>query len=106
MPLKCSTRGGSLPAQTATVLVTDLVGSTALRARLGEEEAERLRRLHDGLLRTAVETHGGSVVKGLGDGVLASFPETGGAVAAAVAIQQAADAHTRRHGDLPLILRV
>ena len=95
-----------MPAQTATILVTDLVGSTELRARLGEEQAERLRRLHDRLLRTSVETHGGLVVKGLGDGVLASFGEANGAVTAAVAIQQAADAHTRRHPELPLVLRV
>jgi class 3 adenylate cyclase len=94
-----------VPSQTATILVTDLVASTELRARLGEEQAERLRRLHDRLLRTSVETHGGVVVKGLGDGVLASFPETAGAVAAAVAIQQAADAHTQRHPELPIILR-
>jgi class 3 adenylate cyclase/tetratricopeptide (TPR) repeat protein len=93
-------------SQTATILVTDLVASTELRAQLGEEQAERLRRLHDRLLRTSVETHGGMVVKGLGDGVLASFSEASGALAAAVAIQQAADAHTRRHPDLPLVLRV
>jgi class 3 adenylate cyclase/tetratricopeptide (TPR) repeat protein len=91
---------------TATILVTDLVGSTELRSRIGDEHAERLRRLHDRLSRSAVETHGGVVVKGLGDGVLASFPEASAALAAAVAIQQAADAHTRRHPDLPLVLRV
>jgi class 3 adenylate cyclase len=95
-----------VPAQTATILVTDLVASTELRARLGEEQAERLRRLHDRLLRTSVETHGGVVVKGLGDGVLATFSEANGAVAAAVAVQQAADAHTRQHPDGPFVLRV
>ena len=91
---------------TATILVTDVVGSTEIRARIGDEHAERLRRLHDRLSRTAVETHGGVVVKGLGDGVLASFPEATAGLAAAVAIQQAADAHTRRHVDLPIVLRV
>ena len=95
-----------MSSQTATILVTDLVGSTELRARLGEEQAERLRRLHDRLLRASIETHGGLVVKGLGDGVLASFAGATEAVASAVAIQQAADAHTRRHPELPLVLRV
>jgi hypothetical protein len=93
-----------VPSQTATILVTDLVASTELRARLGEERADRLRRLYDRLLRTSVETHGGLVVKGLGDGVLASFTEANGAVAAAVAIQRAADAHTRSHPEQPLVL--
>ena len=80
---------------TATILVTDLVASTELRARLGDEQAERLRRLHDRLLRTGIETHGGVVVKGLGDGILASFTGAAEAVTCAVAIQQAADSHSR-----------
>jgi class 3 adenylate cyclase len=44
---------------TATVIFTDLVGSTELRARLGEEAAEDLRRHHDQLLTLAVERHDG-----------------------------------------------
>ncbi len=95
-----------MSSQTATILVTDLVASTELRERVGEEQADRLRHLLYRLLRTSVETHGGVVVKGLGDGVLARFPEANGAVAAAVAIQQTVDAHTRRHPEVPLVLRV
>ena len=91
---------------TATILVSDLVGSTELRQRLGEEQAERLRRLHDRLVRTAIETHGGVVIKGLGDGVLASFSGASEALAAAVAIQQAAAAHSQRHRELPLVVRL
>ncbi len=33
-----------MSSQTATILVTDLVGSTELRVALGEERAEALRR--------------------------------------------------------------
>jgi class 3 adenylate cyclase len=91
---------------TATIVVTDLVGSTELRTRLGEEAADRLHRLHDRLLRDAVEAHGGVVVKGLGDGILASFAGAAEAVAAAVAVQQAADFHSRRHPDHALMIRV
>jgi class 3 adenylate cyclase/tetratricopeptide (TPR) repeat protein len=91
---------------TATILVTDLVGSTELRARLGEEAADQLHRLHDRLLRDAVEAHGGVAVKGLGDGILGSFTGAAEAVACAIAIQQAADSHTRRHPDQALIVRV
>ncbi len=91
---------------TATILMTDLVGSTQLRSRLGEEAADHLHRLHDRLLREAVEHHGGVVVKGLGDGVLATFTGARDAVAAAVAIQQAADVHTRRHPEQSLVVRV
>jgi hypothetical protein len=59
--------------QTATVLFTDLVGSTELRGRLGEEAADELRRRHDHLLGLAVEANNGRVVKGLGDGIMATF---------------------------------
>jgi class 3 adenylate cyclase len=73
---------------TATVLFTDLVGSTELRGRLGDDAAEELRRAHDRLLTEAVEGNGGRVVKGLGDGIMATFTGAADAVAAAVAVQQ------------------
>ena len=38
---------------TATILVTDLVGSTELRVRLGEDRSDELRRNHDGLIAAA-----------------------------------------------------
>ncbi len=46
-------------AVTATILVSDLVGSTALRAELGEERAEEVRRRHDLALIEAAERAGG-----------------------------------------------
>jgi len=92
---------------TATVLFTDLVGSTELRGRLGEEAADELRRVHDRLLTDAVERNGGRVLKGLGDGIMASFTGAADAVAAAVAVQQAVD-RLNRSGKAasPLAVRV
>lgn len=81
---------------TATVLFSDVVESTALRSRVGEEAAETLRLTHDALLRNAVESQRGIVVKHTGDGVMATFSAAVDAVAAAVAIQQAVDSHNRR----------
>ena len=80
---------------TAIVLFTDLVGSTELRSRLGEDAAEELRHKHDALLAGAVEAGRGSVVKNLGDGIMATFTGAADAVAAAVAIQQAIGRHNR-----------
>src|ERR1043165_9043289 len=92
---------------TATVLFTDLVGSTELRGRLGEETADDLRRKHDRLLTQAVEANNGRVVKGLGDGIMATFAGAADAVAAAVAIQQGTE-RLNRSGKAagPLDLRV
>lgn len=72
------------------VLFTDLVGSTELRDRLGEEGADELRRKHDQLLAGAVEANNGRVVRGVGDGIMATFAGAADAVAAE-AIQQAVD---------------
>ncbi len=92
---------------TATVLFTDLEGSTELRARLGDSAAEELRRRHDRLLIGAVEASHGQVVKGLGDGIMATFTAASDAVAAAVAIQQAIDRQNRSAaGPEPLAVRV
>jgi len=91
---------------TATILFTDLVDSTGLRVRLGEDAAETLRRLHDRLLGEAVAKHNGTLVKGLGDGIMATFSAAADAVAAAVAIQQAVEAVNRRAGRRQLAIRV
>jgi class 3 adenylate cyclase len=91
--------------QTATILVTDLVGSTAMRADLGEERAESVRRDHDRSLIDAAQANGGTLVKGLGDGVLVMFAGAAEAVAAAVAMQRAVDLHARNE-QLGLAIRV
>jgi class 3 adenylate cyclase len=92
---------------TATVLFTDLVGSTELRSGLGEQAAEELRRRHDHLVTGAVEAHHGRVVKGLGDGVMATFAGASEGVSAAVAIQQVIDRHNRSAAaPVPLMVRI
>ena len=90
---------------TATVLFTDLVGSTEWRGRLGEPAANDVRRAHDRLLVQAVEANGGQVVKGLGDGIMATFTGASAAVAAAVAMQQGLD-RLNRSGRTPVPLSV
>ena len=68
-----STQPAGSHTATATILFTDLVGSTAQRAQLGEEAAETLRRTHDRLLADAVAAHRGTVAKHVGDGIMATF---------------------------------
>jgi class 3 adenylate cyclase len=92
---------------TAIVLFTDLVGSTELRSRLGEDAAEELRRDHDRLIAGAVEANRGRLVKHLGDGVMATFIGASDALAAAVAMQQDLDRHNRSGtSDAPLAVRI
>src|SRR5262249_2667199 len=74
---------------TATVLFTDVVGSTSTRTRLGEELADEHFRRHDQLLRAVLSSHGSMFVKGLGDGLMALFDSATVALDATVAIEQA-----------------
>lgn len=85
---------------TATVVFTDLVSSTRLRIAEGDAAADELRRRHDDALRAAVANDGGTVVKGMGDGIMATFTSAAEAVAAAVAMHQAvARLNRRRRGE-------
>lgn len=88
-----------------TIVITDLVGSTALTTRVGAEEIDRLRREHFGLLRAAIEVAGGREVKNTGDGIMAAFGGVGAALDGAVAMQQAC---ARRNADAaePLEIRI
>lgn len=88
---------------TTTVLFTDLVGSTELAARLGPTKAEETRNLYFGLLRGALETHGGTEIKNLGDGLMVVYPSLSDALASAVAMQQALDRHNRSSAEALLV---
>ncbi len=70
------------------VLVTDLVGSTELTARLGDAAALELVRAHDALVRRALAAHGGREVKHTGDGIMAALDGVPNAVRAAADIQR------------------
>ena len=74
---------------TVTLLFTDLVGSTELLDRLGDDAAETLRRRHFSILREAVTAQGGQEVKNLGDGLMVVFRSAVDAVACAVGMQRA-----------------
>ena len=88
------------------LLFTDLVGSTELLTRLGDDAAEELRHRHFSLLRQAVADSGGAEVKTLGDGVMVSFPSCLNAVACAVAMQRAVAAHNERDPGRRIAIRV
>jgi class 3 adenylate cyclase/tetratricopeptide (TPR) repeat protein len=76
-------------AETVTILFTDLVSSTELLQRAGDEQAQRIFKAHHRLLREAVEAYGGHEVKWLGDGLMVAFPSAADAVRCAIAMQQA-----------------
>ena len=81
----------SLPSGTVTFLFTDIEASTHLWDRYPEAMKAALAR-HDELLRSAVETHHGLVIKKTGDGMHAVFASAVDGVAAVVAGQRSLQA--------------
>jgi class 3 adenylate cyclase len=71
----------------ATVLFTDIVGSTERAARLGDRRWRELLGAHDDLARRVVEEFQGQLVKTTGDGILATFDGPGRGIGCAAALR-------------------
>jgi class 3 adenylate cyclase len=74
---------------TVTILYTDVVGSTDIRRRLGEEPADRILAGHQALLRTMARERGSVFIMNRGDGVMAVFPSATAGLEAIIEIEQA-----------------
>jgi class 3 adenylate cyclase len=85
-----------------TVLFTDLVGHTEMMSRLGDERGRDVLREHERTMREVLKAHGGTEVKTMGDGFMASFGSVTQAVECAIALQRA---FAEREGE-PLSVRV
>jgi class 3 adenylate cyclase len=71
----------------ATVLFTDIVGSTERASRIGDRRWSRLLDVHDRTAKELVERSGGRLVKSTGDGILATFDGPGAAIRCATALR-------------------
>jgi class 3 adenylate cyclase len=78
-----------------TIMLTDVVGSTALRQTRGDRDADDILGLQAAIVQEQVASFGGRVRKSLGDGFLISFSSSVAAVRAATAIQRAVQEHTQ-----------
>ena len=68
-----------------TIMFTDVVGSTTLYDRYGDDEGDARRARHFAVLREAVAAHDGREVKSTGDGLMVTFSSAVAAVRCAVA---------------------
>jgi class 3 adenylate cyclase/pimeloyl-ACP methyl ester carboxylesterase len=73
----------------ATVLFTDIVGSTRNAATIGDLAWRRLLDSHDQLAVQTIEKYRGTLVKTTGDGILATFDGPGRAVRCALSLEAA-----------------
>ncbi len=79
------------PLVERSVLFADLRGSTSMYETLGNADATAVVTQSVALLARIVETHGGTVVKTLGDGLMAIFETPAPAVSAAVDLHDSLD---------------
>ena len=80
--------GGVQPTRVlATVLFTDIVGSTARAATLGDRHWRALLEVHDELAGRLVGRWGGRLHKTTGDGILATFDGPGRAIGCAASLR-------------------
>jgi class 3 adenylate cyclase len=82
-----------------TILFTDIVGSTALTRKLGDEATMELLAVHDKIVRDALADLGGREVKHLGDGIMASFVSAASAVKCASRVQREIAKHNAEKRD-------
>ena len=73
----------------ATVLFTDIVGSTDRAAALGDARWRRLLDEHDDIVRERVTQLGGTLVKTTGDGALATFEGPAKCIRSTIALREA-----------------
>ncbi len=73
---------------TRTILFTDIVGSTDMTQRLGDDASFALLSIRDHVVREALATHRGTEVKHTGDGIMAAFVSAAGAVRCGMAVLQ------------------
>src|SRR5262249_21301245 len=65
---------------TRTIFFTDIVGSTALTQKVGDDGILALLEVHDRIVRDALAANRGTEVKHTGDGIMASFISAASAV--------------------------
>jgi class 3 adenylate cyclase len=82
-------RAASTDRVLATVLFTDIVGSTERAADQGDRRWRTLLESHDAITRGVIDQHGGRMIKLTGDGVLATFDGPGRAVQCARSLREA-----------------
>ena len=89
-----------------TVLFTDIVESTSLTQKLGDEAAMEFLRVHDEIVRDALTGSKGREVKHTGDGIMASFVSAAAAVRCAAQIQRELARRAREQDNHPIKVRI
>lgn len=90
----------------ATILFTDIVGSTELNVRAGDEQYVPLLNEHDRILRARLRQHGGVEYTHTGDGMSAWFTSASSAITCTFGMQADLERAAITHPELPVRVRM
>jgi class 3 adenylate cyclase len=99
-------KNAGLDSAIRTVLFTDIVGSTDMTQRFGDEQAVALLEVHDNIVRAALTNLSGREIKHTGDGIMASFVSAHSAVRCGIKVQQSLAEHCAREPERRLQVRI
>ena len=99
-------RGHAAPDGTVTIMFSDIVGSTAMNERVGDQRWIELLRIHNLIVREQFAAFNGFEVKSSGDGFMVAFSSARRGVACAIAIQRALAEHRRKQPDDTIEVRI
>lgn len=99
--LRSSVVGGTI-----TICFSDIVESTALNAEAGDKAWFAHLSRHQEILRGHLGRHGGTEVKGQGDGFMFTFPSARAALGYAIAAQRALAEERERDAAFPVHVRI
>jgi class 3 adenylate cyclase len=91
---------------TRTVLFTDIVESTSMTQRYGDEMALALLNIHDRIVRNALSATGGREIKHTGDGIMAVFVSAASAIRCGINVKQGLEKHRGENPDRAIRVRI
>lgn len=87
------------------IMFTDMIGSTEMTDKLGDDMAVELLRAHDAIIRRSLERYEGREIKHLGDGIMASFHDVPNSVNCALSIHREFTSYNKKN-EIPIQVRI
>jgi class 3 adenylate cyclase len=106
LPAQLLRRDGNIAIESVTLMFTDLAGSTSLYERIGDGPAYQVVRDHFAFLAEAIRRNNGTVVKTIGDAVMAAFSDPADGVRAALQVQDGIREFNDTQGGEPITIKI
>ena len=98
--------GTAIDSAFRAIMFTDMVGSSDMTSRLGDEEAVIVVQEHNRIVRDVLDSFGGNVIKFTGDGFHISFSSVVNSLNCAIEVQKSFNSYTSSVQDEPIRVRI